>query len=142
MKTLLPVLLWALLPGVVAGQSLGSPVSPSVSVRAQSRTAEDTGEPGTEGPALDSSEAFSRSWSSAALGLTERENATPLFNTTTLAVLLANCPKDMPEDEWLKMMQEPVNQALFPLRVTQGMLDTLDGREMDLRFRYVLVGEW
>jgi hypothetical protein len=59
-----------------------------------------------------------------------------------LAVLHANRPKGMTEAEWLKMMQEPVNRALFPLRVTQGMLDTLDGRKLDLRFRYVLIGEW
>jgi len=45
----------------------------------------------------------------------------------------------MPEAEWLQLMAKPENATLFPLRVTQAMLDTLDGREMDLRYRYVLV---
>jgi hypothetical protein len=49
------------------------------------------------------------------------------LNTTTLAVLRANQPKGLSWDEWL--------------RVTQAMLDTLDGREMDLRFRYMMVKE-
>jgi len=61
-------------------------------------------------------------------------------NATTLAVLLANCPKGMTEADWLQLMAKPENATLFPLRVTQAMLDTLDGREMDLRYRYVLVG--
>jgi hypothetical protein len=55
------------------------------------------------------------------------------------AVLLANRPKGMAEAEWLKLMEIPANRTLFPLRVTQGMLDTLDARELDLRFSYVLV---
>ena len=62
-------------------------------------------------------------------------------NATTLTVLRLNCPKNMPEADWLRLMELPVNRSLFPLRVTQGMLDTLDGREMDLRFQYVLVGD-
>lgn len=68
-----------------------------------------------------------------AQGLLERPNA------TTLAVLLANRPQDLTEEEWLRMMCNPVNIPLFPLRVTRAMLDTLDGREMDLRYRYMLV---
>ncbi|MBS1944731.1 MAG: hypothetical protein JST98_05900 [Bacteroidetes bacterium] len=52
---------------------------------------------------------------------------------------MANRPKGMPEAEWLQLMAKPENATLFPLRVTQAMLDTLDGREMDLRYRYVLV---
>lgn len=57
----------------------------------------------------------------------------------TLAVLQANCPKDMPMADWLKLMANPLNAVLYPLRVTQEMLDTLDGRKMDLRYRYVMV---
>ena len=60
-------------------------------------------------------------------------------NATTLAVLLANRPKDMPEAAWLKLMAKPESAVLFPLRVTRAMLGTLDGRAMDLRYRYVLV---
>ncbi|HRP81052.1 MAG TPA: hypothetical protein PLY76_04060 [Flavobacteriales bacterium] len=58
-------------------------------------------------------------------------------NATTLTVLLANCPKSMSATEWLRMMEVPANRALFPLRITQGMLDTLPVKELDLRFQYV-----
>ncbi|MBS1569008.1 MAG: hypothetical protein JST45_06140 [Bacteroidetes bacterium] len=61
------------------------------------------------------------------------------FNAATLAVLVANRPKDMVEADWLKLMANPLNAVLYPLRVTQEMLDTLDGRKMDLRYRYVMV---
>lgn len=60
-------------------------------------------------------------------------------NATTRAVLLANRPKTMPEADWLKMMAKPVNAVLYPLHITQEMLDTLDGRKLDLRYRYVLM---
>jgi len=33
----------------------------------------------------------------------------------------------------------PVNATLYPLRITQAMLDTLDAEKLDLRYRYVLV---
>lgn len=61
------------------------------------------------------------------------EGVTP----TTLTVLLANCPKSMSATEWLRMMEVPANRSLFPLRITQGMLDTLPVKELDLRFQYV-----
>ncbi len=54
-------------------------------------------------------------------------------------MLLANRPKTMPEADWLKMMAKPVNAVLYPLHITQEMLDTLDGRKLDLRYRYVLM---
>lgn len=60
-------------------------------------------------------------------------------NATTLAVLRANCPKDMAEADWLKLMEQHANRALYPLRVSPAMLDTLDGMEMDLRYQYLLV---
>jgi hypothetical protein len=60
-------------------------------------------------------------------------------NATTRAVLLANCPKGMAEADWLKLMEKPVNRTLYPLRLTQAMLDTLDAEKLDLKYRYVLV---
>lgn len=60
-------------------------------------------------------------------------------NATTLAVLLANRPAQFSETEWLRMMEQPVNRSLYPLRVTQAVLDTLDARALDPRFRYELV---
>lgn len=60
-------------------------------------------------------------------------------NPPTLAVLLANRPARFTEAEWLRMMEKSVNRSLYPLRVTQAMLDTLDARALDPRFRYELV---
>ena len=45
----------------------------------------------------------------------------------------------MPEADWLRLMEKPENAALYPLRITQAMLDTLDANKLDLRYRYVLV---
>ncbi len=61
------------------------------------------------------------------------------LNACTLAVLLANRPLPMDEAQWLKLMEEPVNRSMYPLLVTQAMLDTLDARELDRRFQYVMV---
>lgn len=63
------------------------------------------------------------------------------LNATTLAVLRANQPKNMSWEEWLRIMRGPDGATLYPLRVTQAMLDTLDGREMDPLFRYQFVTE-
>jgi len=62
------------------------------------------------------------------------------INFATRAVLLANKPEHFTEKEWLKMMQEPVNWSLYPLRITPAMLDTLDARQLDVRFRYQMMG--
>ncbi|MCB9184391.1 MAG: hypothetical protein H6591_10765 [Flavobacteriales bacterium] len=61
------------------------------------------------------------------------------FNAPTLVVLLANRPTHIEEAKWLEMMQEPVNRSLYPLRVTQAMLDTLDATLLDRRFNYELI---
>jgi hypothetical protein len=53
-------------------------------------------------------------------------------------VLLANCPKGMAEADWLKLMESPENRTLYPLRITQGMLDTLDMRQLDPGFYYMM----
>ena len=60
-------------------------------------------------------------------------------NATTLALLRANCPKDMAEADWLRLMAKPVNRSLYPLRITQAMLDTLDASKLDPGYQYVLV---
>ena len=56
------------------------------------------------------------------------------FNASTLAVLVANQPDRFTEEQWLRMMQEPVNRSLSPLHIAQAMLDTLDGTQLDMRF--------
>ncbi|HRO98219.1 MAG TPA: hypothetical protein PLN54_02160 [Flavobacteriales bacterium] len=58
------------------------------------------------------------------------------WNGPTRAVLLANKPERFTEGEWLRMMEKSVNRSLYPLRVTREMLDTLDTKALDLRFRY------
>ncbi|MBV6404524.1 MAG: hypothetical protein IT228_00645 [Flavobacteriales bacterium] len=60
----------------------------------------------------------------------------PDLNATTRTVLLANRPAQFTEGEWLRMMEKSVNRSLYPLRVTREMLDTLDTKALDLRFRY------
>ena len=60
-------------------------------------------------------------------------------NAETRAVLLANCPKGMPKADWLKLMANPENATLYPLRITQAMLDTLDATQLDLRYQYLLI---
>lgn len=61
------------------------------------------------------------------------------LNAPTLAVLLANRPAHIDEAKWLEMMEEPVHRSLYPLRITQATLDTLDGRLLDLRSQYIMV---
>ncbi|MBL7939569.1 MAG: hypothetical protein JNL43_09435 [Flavobacteriales bacterium] len=61
------------------------------------------------------------------------------FNAPTQAVLLANRPAQFTKDEWLRMMEQPVNRTMYPLHITQAMLDTVDGRLLDMRFQYVMV---
>ena len=61
------------------------------------------------------------------------------WNGPTRAVLLANKPERFTEAQWLEMMQKPLNRSLHPLRITQAMLDTLDGKALDLKFRYEMI---
>ena len=60
-------------------------------------------------------------------------------NATMLALLNAQRPPEIEEDQWIKMMQEPVNRSLFPIRLTQAMLDTIDASQLDRRYQYVMV---
>jgi len=60
------------------------------------------------------------------------------FNEPTLAVLLANRPTHIVQEQWLRMMDEPVNRTLYPLRVTEAMLDSLDRSSLDRRFTYII----
>lgn len=56
-----------------------------------------------------------------------------------MAVLLANRPAHIEQAKWLAMMTQPVNRSLYPLRITQAMLDTLDATQLDERFQYIMV---
>jgi hypothetical protein len=61
------------------------------------------------------------------------------WNAPTLVVLLANKPGRFTETQWLEMMWKPLNRSLYPLRVTREMLDTLDTKALDPRFRYEMI---
>jgi len=62
-------------------------------------------------------------------------------NKLTMQVLMAQCPKGITEAQWKDMLLVPTTPVLFPIRVTRALLDTLDGRELDLRWQYVFVRE-
>ncbi|MBK9275194.1 MAG: hypothetical protein IPM49_11745 [Flavobacteriales bacterium] len=68
----------------------------------------------------------------------QQPNAHAPLNAPTLAVLEANRPPHIEQSKWLKMMEQPANRSLYPLRVTQAMLDTLDTEALDRRFQYVM----
>ena len=146
MKTLLPFLLLALLPGVVAGQSPNviarncAPNSSEAIFNSDGRGSEEGG----AGNVGNVSEVGKDTVPQAQLKIASPDAPASHpsrddVNATTLAVLRANRPERFTEEEWLRMMQESVNQAVFPLRVTQAMLDTLDARKLDLNYQYVLI---
>ena len=63
------------------------------------------------------------------------------LNTTSQAVLMANRPSAFTPEQWLLWMEDPVNRSFYPLRITQSLLDTVDPRELDLRFRYIMTSD-
>ncbi len=72
--------------------------------------------------------------------LTQAQQPPPVVhNAPTLAVILTNKPERFTKVEWLRMLENPVNRSLYPLQVTQAMLDTLDATQLDRRFQYVMV---
>lgn len=72
--------------------------------------------------------------------LAPAQQPTPVvYNAPTLAVILANKPERFTREEWLRMLEKPVNRSLYPMQVTQAMLDTLDDTQLDLRFQYQMV---
>ena len=60
-------------------------------------------------------------------------------NALTMQVIMAQKHTGISDEQWLKMMLEPVNATLYPIRLTQAMLDTLDATQLDARYRYELV---
>ena len=39
------------------------------------------------------------------------------------------------------MMLQPVNASLYPIRITQALLDTIDATQLDMRYQYIMVQE-
>ena len=59
----------------------------------------------------------------------------------TEALLLAQRPQGVTEEQWRELIRKPATAALYPIRLTQAMVDTLDTRQLDIRYQYVLVPE-
>ena len=62
-------------------------------------------------------------------------------NALTMQVIMAQKHTGISDEQWRKMMLEPVNASLYPIRITQAMLDTLDATQLDMRYRYERVKE-
>ncbi len=59
-------------------------------------------------------------------------------NALTMQVIMAQRPERFTDEQWAKMMLDPVNISLYPIRITQAMLDTLDATLLDMRYQYVM----
>ena len=60
-------------------------------------------------------------------------------NALTMQVIMAQKHTGISDEQWRKMMLEPVNASLYPIRLSQGMLDTIDATQLDMRYRYEMV---
>ena len=60
-------------------------------------------------------------------------------NALTMHLIMAQRPPDIPAEQWQAMMLKPVNYALYPIRITQALLDTIDATQLDRRYQYVMV---
>ncbi len=60
-------------------------------------------------------------------------------NALTLQVTMSQRPDRLTEEQWAKMMLDPVNISLYPIRITQALLDTIDASQLDSRYKYVMV---
>ncbi len=71
----------------------------------------------------------------AANGQTTVQGPSPL----TEALLLAQRPAKVPLDQWQRIIRNPTNATAFPIYLSQAMLDTLEVKLLDRRYRYVMV---
>ena len=60
-------------------------------------------------------------------------------NALTMQVIMAQKHTGISDEQWRKIMLGPVNATLYPIRLTQAMLDTLDATQLDPRYRYEMV---
>jgi hypothetical protein len=59
----------------------------------------------------------------------------------TEALLMAQRPSHFSEDQWRRIIRNPGNAGVYPIRITRSMLDTLDASELDKRYVYKLMPE-
>jgi len=67
-----------------------------------------------------------------------QSDRTPL-KPLTLHLLMAQKPPTIAVEDWQKVIANPASASLYPIRLTQTMLDTLDATALDLRWQYVMV---
>ena len=66
--------------------------------------------------------------------------AWPAPNALTMHVIIQQRPATIPAEQW-KAMLKPVNYSLYPIKITQGLLDTIDATQLDMRYQYIMVQE-
>ncbi len=77
--------------------------------------------------------------SPAAMRAQEVAQHPPPANEYTLHLLMAKRPAEMAPEQWKLIVGNPANATLFPIRLTQAMLDTLDAMQLDRRYQYVML---
>ena len=62
-------------------------------------------------------------------------------NALTMQVIMAQRPAQIAPSQWKEIMIKPVNYSLYPIKITQGLLDTIDATQLDMRDQYIIVQE-
>ena len=57
----------------------------------------------------------------------------------TEALLMAQRPSQFSEDQWRRIIRNPGNAGVYPIRLTPSMLDTLDASKLDKRYFYKMM---
>ncbi|MBP6310733.1 MAG: hypothetical protein KA408_00575 [Flavobacteriales bacterium] len=59
----------------------------------------------------------------------------------TVQLLMQQRPATLSVEDWQKVIANPASASLYPIRITQTMLDTVDASALDIRWQYVMVEE-
>jgi len=76
-------------------------------------------------------------FASALMAQSPKEPLKPL----TLQLLMAQRPPTISVHDWQKVIANPASATLYPIQLSQAMLDTLDATALDIRWQYVMVEE-
>jgi len=75
-----------------------------------------------------------------ALGAPAQQPTVPKpITPLTEALLLAQRPTGISVEQWRELIRKPTTASLYPIRLSQAMLDTLDVKQLDIRYQYVFV---
>ena len=75
------------------------------------------------------------------LALTGRAQQPAGPSPLTEKLLLAQKPEGITVEQWSELIRKPATASLYPIRLTQAMLDTLDVKQLDIRYQYVMLKE-